>query len=119
MDADADEDNDQQREHNRRGRVHDDAERAVVGVGIQGMIVRHLRGSEQNEQNQADQGGGARGANACPAMSASLSHEFFQKRCERIRHFQDTVLDVSGIAEDSMGGIFRLMRGQRARWRFV
>lgn len=39
--------------------MHHDTERTVVGVGIEGVDVGHLRGGQKREQNQADNRCGA------------------------------------------------------------
>ena len=40
------------RNHDRRSRVHHDAQRAVVGIALQRMHVRHLRHSQQRHQDE-------------------------------------------------------------------
>jgi hypothetical protein len=67
--ADADQDDDDGGHRDRRGRVHHNAEGAVVGVGIVGVDVRHLRNGQQGEQNQAHYRGSARCA--CPRASTA------------------------------------------------
>ncbi len=49
---DLDQDDDCSRYRNRRGGVHDDAQRAMVGVALNGMDVRHLDYGQQRKKNK-------------------------------------------------------------------
>lgn len=44
-------------DRNRRRRMHGNAERAVVGIAVKRMHVRHLHHGKQRQQDQAHQDG--------------------------------------------------------------
>lgn len=72
---------------NGRGCVHDDAQRAVVGVALNGMYVRHLDDGQQREQHKTHYGHDRPGT--CPG--GKLSAEFCTKSCqETILYLKNT-----------------------------
>jgi hypothetical protein len=52
-----DQDNRSRHHRNRRSRVHRDAQRAMVGIPVQRMHVRHLDHGQQRQQGQAKKSG--------------------------------------------------------------
>jgi hypothetical protein len=64
---------------NRRGRMHHDAQRAVVCGGFNGMNVRYLDDSQQREQEQTQKDDRARCARLWAATPAVLE----SKSCQR------------------------------------
>jgi hypothetical protein len=70
--ADPDQDNHHGGHRDGRGRVHDDAQRAVIGVGVEGVDVRHLHHGQKREQDEAHQSNCARCTGSCAALSADL-----------------------------------------------
>jgi hypothetical protein len=76
LNADAHKHDHQNRHDDRRDRVHDDAQRAVVGVGVEGVVVSHLGDGQQNQQNEAHESGSARSAGYRSTVFADAqSHE--------------------------------------------
>ena len=61
-----------------RGRVHHDAERAMIGIGFHRMHVRHLDKSQQRKQNQADQGHCRQSTRLCAAFIPEMRLELRQ-----------------------------------------
>jgi hypothetical protein len=53
---DLNQDNDGSRNCHGRCRMHHDAQRAVIGVGVERMYVRHLDHRQQRQQDQAHNG---------------------------------------------------------------
>jgi len=72
------EDHDRGRGHRRR-RMQYDAERAVVGCGLNRMDVRDLGESEQGEQDQAHQNLCIQDARIGAAMPAGLEPRSYQR----------------------------------------
>src|ERR1035441_6285276 len=70
------------RGHNRDGRrrVHCNAQRAMVGIAVQRMHVRHLHHGKQRQQDQAHQDGQRQSAWLCAAFPA----EICLKSCQQI-----------------------------------
>jgi hypothetical protein len=59
LNADADKHDDQNRDDDRRDRVHHDAQRAMVGVSIKRVVMGDLSDGQQNQQNEAHKSGSA------------------------------------------------------------
>lgn len=55
--------------------MHDDAERAVVGIGVDGVGVRHLGDGQQGQKGYADQNDRRKSARLCGAMVAEARLE--------------------------------------------
>ncbi len=72
-DSHADEDDDGGRRGDRRRRVHDDAQWAVVGGGLNGVDVRHLDNGQQRKQDQAHYDFCIQGARGRAAILTGLS----------------------------------------------
>jgi hypothetical protein len=62
--------------------MHDNAQRAVVGVGLEGMDVRNLRDSQKREQNDTHQRRDADGAGASAADTAGLYPRLDPRSCQ-------------------------------------
>jgi hypothetical protein len=56
--SDSDQDDRGRHHRNRRRRVHGNAQRAVAGIGVERMVMRHLGHSEQRQQGQTQQSDG-------------------------------------------------------------
>jgi len=66
------------RYRNGRGCVHDDAQRAMVGVALNGMDVRHLNDGQQRKHGKTHNGCDRPGA----WPGEKLSAEFCTKSCQ-------------------------------------
>jgi hypothetical protein len=67
---DVDQDNHGCRNGYRRCRVHHDAQRAVVGIGIERVNVGHLGHGQERQQDQAHNGDGRPGSQPGAAIPA-------------------------------------------------
>jgi len=65
--------------------VHDNAELAVVGVGLAGVQVRDLGNDEHRQQDEAKNGHGRQEATLCAAFAAKNC----LKSCQLLRPFGD------------------------------
>ena len=61
------------RQGNRRGSVQQNTKRAVVGIGIYRMHVRHLDYGQQRQQDQAHDGDDRQSGSLCTPSPAELS----------------------------------------------
>jgi len=85
--AEADQDNHGREDRNRRGGVHGDAQRTMVGIAIERMHVRHLDHGQQRQQGQTEKCGCAESSWLPAAAPAEISLE----RCQStIPNFKDT-----------------------------
>jgi len=72
--------NDRCRHHrNRRRRVHCDAQRAMVGIALQGMHVRHLDQDQKHQQGQAKNSGRPESAWLPAAKPAKICLQPYQQ----------------------------------------
>jgi hypothetical protein len=62
-------------------RMHGDAERAMIGVGIDLVNVRHLNDGKQREQEQAHEGCYRQSSQLCAALSAPRCLKMCQETC--------------------------------------
>jgi len=60
--ADLDKDDDGRRDGHRRGRMKDNAQRAMVRIALERMHVRHLGHGQQRQKGQTQQSGGPESA---------------------------------------------------------
>lgn len=67
------------RDRHRRRRMHHDAQRAVVGIGVKLVHVRDLRDGQQRKQEQTEHGYQRQGTWPCAAFPARNC----QKSCQR------------------------------------
>jgi hypothetical protein len=75
---DLDHDDHDSRYHNGRGCVHDNAQRAMVCVTLDGMDVRHLDYGQQRKQDKTHDGDGQPGTRPGVKASAEISLESCQ-----------------------------------------
>jgi hypothetical protein len=68
----ADQDNDRRNHRNRRGRMHRDAQLAMVGIAIGRMDVRHLNDGEERQQDQAQESHSSESARLLEAAPAEM-----------------------------------------------
>jgi hypothetical protein len=77
--ADPDQGDGNRRDRDRRRRMHDDAQRAMVGGAFLRMNVRHLDYGQQREQDQAHHRRGIHRAGSGAARAGELCPESRQK----------------------------------------
>lgn len=81
--------------HDRRGRVHHDAQRTMIGIAAFLMAMRHLGYSQQCQQNQTDKGHGRKST----GLSASTTLRACLESCDQLlfRVVEPLPLRIHGI----------------------
>jgi hypothetical protein len=97
---------------NRRGRMHDDAQRAVVGGSFNRVNVRHLDDSQQREQEQTQKDDRARCARFWAATPAVLESKCCQKAAPCSK---DTQFRRARAARRYLTGAFSAVYGPTER----
>jgi hypothetical protein len=88
--------------HGRR-RVHDDAQRAAVGIALKCMVVGYLGHSQERQQDQAQQGNSTESVLLRGALSAGMCW----KPCQNpIPCIKDTQIGCEGTNRGYIAGRF-------------
>jgi len=92
---DLDQRDDEDRRHDRRGRVHYDAQRAMIRVAAFLMGMCNLRDSQESQQKQADKGHGRKST----GLSASTTLRARMESCDQLlsRVVEPLPLRIHGI----------------------
>ena len=116
--ADSDQDYDSRGNRNRHRGVHRNAQRAMVGIAVQSMYVRHLDHGHHRQQSQTKQSG-------CPEsawLPAASATNIRLQSCEQ-KHLQlqgYIGLDAAGLARVPLSvGFFVHIGISRRVWGFV
>ena len=111
--AEFDQDDDDGDHGHRRGRLHGDAQRAVVGIRLRGMHMRHLNHDQQRHQRQTQQNSGSKRARPAASAFAQICLEAGQQDHPLLKGY--TELDASARPGLRLLPDFRLFRSANSR----
>lgn len=111
-------DNDGGRNRQRRGAVQQDAERTVVGIGVQRMHMRNLDDGKQRQKEEAHHGDHRQSARPCAAIPAEKCLQTCQI-CDPCLKDTQSWMRTRGRGLRQLCSFWTQRNGKRERSRFV